>query len=348
MNSENKNLFIIVGLGSIGKRHAEYYANLNGDLIFIDPMDNVFGWAKTNIKKDFKFFKKISEAKSFIVASKLPKLAVISNWGNQHFSTLLDLKKFGISKFFIEKPVANALYQIDNLLDMVKNKEINFVAGFGWRHSGLPDKIKEISTSYLGGIPQSISMAGGAYGVVTNGIHYLDIAISVFDSNPLSVFSDLKNDKINPRSNELDFWQGVSIWSFPDNKKLIISASNQSSVSPLVEIICPKGKIIINEDMSVSTFKRDASEIENDPRVIRLGKAFKQKKLDYMPDYSNVNNILIEPLINNSDSSVINEEREVMATKGIIYSLISSLKGQKINISDKVEDKYYNREWMIS
>ena len=38
----------------------------------------------------------------------------------------------------------------------------------------------------------------------------------------------------------------------------------------------------------------------------------------------------------------------MIATKSIIYSLISSSLEQKLNINDDVDEKYYNMEWMIS
>ena len=37
MQSENKYQFVVLGLGSIGKRHAEFLSSYNGDLICIDP-----------------------------------------------------------------------------------------------------------------------------------------------------------------------------------------------------------------------------------------------------------------------------------------------------------------------
>ena len=100
--------------------------------------------------------------------------------------------------------------------------------------------------------------------------------------------------------------------------------------------------------MAVSVFKRNETEIKNDPRIIRLGKVHRVKDLDYSPDYSKVNKILIESLINSSKNNIINEEREVIATKCMIYALISSIEGHKVNISYSVEEKYYNKEWMIS
>ncbi len=349
MENLKKSYFIvIVGLGSIGRRHAEYFSSIKGEMIFIDPSKTVFTWAKETKEDKYKIFKNIEDAKPYIVKNNLPKIAVISNLGHQHYSSVLELYDMGFKNFFIEKPVVNALYQIDKLTSMIIDGKINIVTGFGWRYSGLPEKITNISKLHLGGVPLLINMVGGAFGMVTNGIHYLDLAVSIFNSNPLSVISDLDSQNINPRSNKLDFWEGSSVWNFPDGKKLIINASNQSSVSSIIQVICPKGKIVINEDMSVSTYKRDDIEIAKDPRVTRLGKPVKLNELNFKPDKSKVYDILFLPLFEMDKKMLTSVEREMIATKSIIYSLISSSLEQKLNINDDVDEKYYNMEWMIS
>ena len=158
----------------------------------------------------------------------------------------------------------------------------------------------------------------------------------------------MKNNKINPRSKDLDFWQGVSSWLFADNKNLTISSSNQSSVAFTIQIICPTGKIVINEDMSVSVYKRNELEIKNDPRIIRLGIPERHKNLDYIPNYSTVSEKLISPLLDIEDSNIISGEREIAATKCILYALISSKLNKKILINENVSEKLYKKEWMIS
>jgi len=189
--SVKKQFFIaIVGLGSIGKRHADYFSTVAKEMIFIDPSEQVAIWAREERKNKFRIFKNIKDAKAFIDRVKLPKMAVISNLGHQHYSSMIELYKIGFKNFFIEKPVVNALYQINQLSKMGIDKKVKIVAGFGWRYSQLPEKIIDISQSYLGGLPILIDMTGGAFGVVTNGIHFIDLAVSIFNTNPISVISD--------------------------------------------------------------------------------------------------------------------------------------------------------------
>ena len=99
---------------------------------------------------------------------------------------------------------------------------------------------------------------------------------------------------------------------------------------------------------SVSVYKRDAAEIKNDPRVIRLGNAFKQKSLGFTPDYSSAIDNLTSPLLDFDDDAIVDANRETIATKAIIYALISSKLGRHLNMDEKIDHCYYEKEWMIS
>ncbi len=345
--SQNKpHLLIIVGLGSIGKRHAKYFQSSNATMLFIDPSDEVKIWKEKHFKKDFKLYKSISSAKNFIKKFDLPKFGIISNWGTQHYNSVVSLHNLGVKNFLIEKPIANSIYKIDELLKLATKNNINYICGFGWRYSGLFEKINKIAKNKLGGSPSLLNYNGGAFGIVTNGIHYLDLAISLYDSYPKKITSSLKSARINPRSDQLEFYDGTAIFDFKGNKKLILNASNDSSVSPAAEIICPTGKIKINEDMSLTVYKRDDKEIKNDPRVIRLGKAHKIKNTKYNPDYQSGFKFIAQQLFNNLPTD--NPERELIATKCIIYSLIASDLNRSILTQKSLPQKYYKKNWMIS
>ena len=93
-------LYCIVGLGSIGKNHAVYFSNLQGELIFIDPDEETYSWANKNIKKDFKYYKAINLIGDDFNLNDFFSVAIISNWGNQHYSSLIELKNLGVKNFF--------------------------------------------------------------------------------------------------------------------------------------------------------------------------------------------------------------------------------------------------------
>ena len=346
MNQTEPHLLIIVGLGSIGKRHAEYFFSTNTTMLFIDPSDKVETWKDEHFKKNCKLYKSINSAKNFIKKINLPKFGIISNWGTQHYDSVISLEKLGVKNFLIEKPIANSVYKIDELLKLSLKKNVNYICGFGWRYSGLHEKINDIAVNKLGGKPSILNYSGGAFGIVTNGIHYLDLAISLFDSYPRKVISSLKSSNINPRNDKLDFYDGTAVFEFKNNRRLILNASNESSVSPTADVICPLGKIKINEDMSITVYKRNEKEIAQDPRVIRLGKAYKLKNIKYKPNYQNGFKLLAMQLFSKIPNH--NPERELIATKFIIYSLTASLLSKSISIDSSVPKKYYKKNWMIS
>lgn len=352
MSQNEPHLLIIVGLGSIGKKHAEYFHSSNAVMLFIDPSDEVKNWKEKTFKNNCKLFRSINSAESFIKKSDLPKFGIISNWGTQHYDSVLSLFSLGVRKFFIEKPIANSIYKIDQLHHLSIKNKINYICGFTWRYTGLFEKINEIAKNELGGSPVIINYTGGAFGIVTNGIHYLDLTISLFGSYPKKITSCLKSARINPRSDDLEYYDGTAVFEFEKNRRLILNASNDSSVSPTAEIICPNGKIRINDincqghDQSFTVYKRDEKEIKNDPRIIRLGKAHKIDNLKFTPNYQNGFKLLAQQLFSGLQSN--NSDRELIATKCIIYSLIASKLNKSIQLDSSLPQKYYEKNWMIS
>ena len=102
MSQNEPHLLIIVGLGSIGKKHAEYFHSSNAVMLFIDPSDGVKNWKEKTFKNNCQLFRSINSAESFIKKSDLPKYGIISNWGTQHYDSVLSLLRLGVKKFFIE------------------------------------------------------------------------------------------------------------------------------------------------------------------------------------------------------------------------------------------------------
>ena len=50
-----------------------------------------------------------------------------------------------------------------------------------------------------------MNVNGGANCIVTNGIHFLDLACSVFEKEPTNVFAKVESKNINPRGKHLGF-----------------------------------------------------------------------------------------------------------------------------------------------
>lgn len=345
MQNAEPHQFIILGLGSIGKRHAEFLSSYNGELICIDPNPEAREWVIDNIQSPTSVFESLQEAQANITSSSLKKIGVISNWGTLHFQSILDLKALNIKNFYVEKPIANSLRALDTLEEM--SDQLQLIGGFQNRYTNISENIQQISQDELGGLPTMMTVSGGAAGMVTNGVHFLDLSISIFGSNPTAVVSNLSSSNINPRSKELDFWEGSASWEFSENRYLAINFTNLSSVRQTAEIFCPKGKIRINENMSMDIFQRNESEILTDNRMIRLGTATRKDSDPIAPLGDQLFNRIFSPLLQ-GDGSHHNNSRELSATKAMIFALIASKKEKKVFLSEQQEKNWYEYEWQIS
>lgn len=348
MAKNTKNyLFAIAGLGSIGKAHARNVSSLASELVLVDPSDDARAWAENYFEGKAEIYESLDAASEFIARSKSHKIGIVSTWGTLHRDTIQILFEMGFKNYFVEKPLSNSLESLDEIKELVIKHQLRLVVGFQSRYAGISEYIKEVANQELGGPPSLMAMSGGAFGMVTNGIHYLDLAVSIFNDHPKSAFSDLNSSKINPRSGDLDFWEGSSTWRFSQNRSVTISATNLSSVRQVVEIYCPLGKLRLNEDMTLGVYKRDPKEVEQDNRIIRLGKAIEDESLGFSPDYKDYHLKMLSPLMDDRVQPP-DVEREIIATKAVICALISSKLQRKVSINDQPDDDLYSFPWKIS
>ena len=342
-----KNFGLLIGAGSVGKKHAKNMVNIFDHLTIVDNNKSALEWCSENLTSNISVFESLDLALNSIEKSE-DTLCTISNWGIDHDTSFFQSFEAGIKKFYIEKPFANSLTKIKKIKDIVKKNNLNVASGFHHRHSNLLKKIDYISNTYLGGPPSLINVYGGANCIVTNGIHFLDLACSIFNSYPISVFSNLNEDKINPRSKRLGFWDGIATWSFLERKFINIAFTNFSSVRLLCDIICPKGKINISIDGVMNFYVRDDEEIKNDPRIIRTGDVFKSEIInDWEPSQFIENTKEIIKSVA-SDKIEYDIHRETVATECLIGALISNEKNCLIELPYNCNDYLTEKEWPIS
>ena len=100
---------LIVGFGSIGKRHLRLARKLC-HLLRLQYSDT--NWALIPLKVLIKFFSNIEEALDFS-----PKLAVIANPATFHISIAMRLAEMGVH-LFIEKPISTTSEGVNDLIEI--------------------------------------------------------------------------------------------------------------------------------------------------------------------------------------------------------------------------------------
>lgn len=123
------------------------------------------------------------------------------------------------------------------------------------------------------GDPVSLVVTGGAACLVTNGIHWLDLAGELFGSAPRSVVGTVQGQPINPRSPDLEIYGGTAIWEFGDGREAAMALSNQSSLALEARVYLRDGVAELDGDLNVRLRRRDPEAVTRFPAITRTGSA---------------------------------------------------------------------------
>jgi predicted dehydrogenase len=127
---------LIVGFGSIGKRHLEnILANYNDVKVIVCTK-------RTDLKGLERFGVTIVNSLSEALLYK-PDIGFITNESSYHVNTAITLAKNGID-LFIEKPLSNSIHDVNHLRSIIKNKKLITQIGCNMRFHPCIIKIREI------------------------------------------------------------------------------------------------------------------------------------------------------------------------------------------------------------
>lgn len=120
--------FLVVGLGSIGRRHIH-------NLKAINPGFRVAVWRKKHPGEDLgdvsplidQVVTSLDEALAFH-----PDAALVTNPAHLHVETGLELAQKGVH-LFIEKPLSNTMEGVDSLLDLCRSSGVVLMVGYNFR-----------------------------------------------------------------------------------------------------------------------------------------------------------------------------------------------------------------------
>lgn len=321
---------LLIGYGSVGRKHLE---NLEKNGFKVDICE-------TNKKKQ-----KELKKKNYIVYGDLPKfkklyyqVATIASWGPDHYKHFLYCANILKVKYIVlEKPMCASELQIKKILDIVKRKNIKFVVHHRRKFNNIQDSISKIFFRFKDK-PIFAQVHGGSTCSITTGIHFLSLVCEIFKEIPKSVFSDIKDDKINPRHKNLGYWSGTSIFYFSKKKYLSISNTNRS---PIKNTLILYGKKL---------------RVDLEGNKIFFGKI--GKKLKKVTNHQLVERNFLNNKINNNhyklmlnrlrNISVKEMEFNAQVMKAILRSLISSKYKKNISMSLKLGKILERKKWPVS
>lgn len=341
-----KNDFILVGLGSIGLSHLKVICDRKFNSLFVYDTDPRKEQQLLENAPDAKFIHSL-EAIEMLDSS---VVVVVANWGPDHYQIISDLKSKGAKNFIVEKPIVSKLSDVESLRLLTELNEINLICNFSLGFSPLIVQLNKVIAELELGSLCNISVNGGAKCLATNGIHYLALANLLFESEPISVSSNSKNDGINPRNKDLVFLGGFSNWTYSNDRNLTISFSNNSHNQLQVNLEFEYGRVLIEGDQAFpfSIAKQDRKKIDKPSRTLypRLNQkeTFSISNGDELAGIRNLYEFFLSQPSTDSKFSGLSE------SEGIIAMMIASEEKKNIDLplNDYHRDYYGEIDWKIS
>jgi predicted dehydrogenase len=341
---------LLVGCGSIGKKHLQELLPVFEAVTVLDINEDALAWAKAEGAERVSVTKAFSDL-STEIAEEPFDIAVIANWGPDHVRTIRELLAFGQRNFVAEKPLADSIADVRAI-----GNEVRSVGGKLWinltrRFSGLQAGIEKLSVEHNLGKLQSINVIGGARCFATNGIHYLDFANFMFGERPETVMADLATQNINPRHESLAFYEGTAVYKYSDSRRFTISLNNSSSINEYAQLLWAdaEGGLFPNGDFVLKL--RDAKEIKAYPSITRTGNPVQEVFRGNL--WKNENGLtgmaaLYQTVIAGDDLAQGSAPDPAFTAEDLLAALISSEKGMRLQIPVTVSEADAARHWNIS
>ena len=337
---------LLIGAGSMGKRHAKVLAQKYPKVIVVDRDPALEAWVMQELRQQDMFVPDVESALSKVGANCGQVTAIIATLGPDHVATFNRLVDAGVKRILCEKPLSNSLANARQMVDRSVRDNVRFTVGLQRRRSGLVPQLLEAAEKHLGGLPVAIVGHGGAHCLMTTGMHWIDLAIDIFGEAPTSVTALAEPDMINPRGKDLEMWAGVAGWSFSRGRYLSLTYSNLSSVEGTLHMYGPTGRLDVAPSGDWQMYRRDAEQIKNDPRITRVGEA------SFQPDFVVANPtvhptlVALDELDSDCELSYTSQDA-LVSLDAAIGALISARTNKAVSFPITVSD-LVAKEWAVS
>ena len=262
---------LLLGYGSIGRHHARLLSGMVSKLVIVDISDS----ARARAGQDHPGAR-VVDSLAALDGSGLQwasALGVIATLGPSHAELFHALADRGVRRFLCEKPLANSVAGARAMVQRAETENLAIGVHHYIRWARLTSALQRFAAEYRLGNPLRMIVEGGAACLVTNGIHWIDFAMELFGSQPRRVTSTAHAEPINPRSRELQFYEGTAVWSFDGNREAVVTFNNRSSLGLTARVLFRDAVAQMDPNLNVSIVRRDPTAVERFPEVTRTGPA---------------------------------------------------------------------------
>jgi predicted dehydrogenase len=260
---------LLVGYGSVGAHHGRVLAGRYGSLAIVDTGADAQVRAR-EAHPDATVVGSLDElgAQGWDMAA---SRATIATWGPSHAPLLDDLLGRGVRHLLVEKPMASSVAAAQGMVDRAAAAGARLGVHLQRRVSGVIPGVHALADRHQLGTLVAVTVDGGARCLVTNGMHWLDLVCGLFGALPTEVTSTARGQAINPRSPDLQFYEGTAVWQFPDDRALTMAFTNRSSADERLRLWYRDAVIDLTPAGAARVAKRPAEQVERFPAVTRTG-----------------------------------------------------------------------------
>lgn len=339
---------VLVGYGSIGRLHAGLLSRRYGSTAIVDVSEGARQRAQADYPEAVvvESLEQLSERAWGWEES----LAVIATWGPTHLAVFERAASLGVRHVLCEKPLASSLTAGAAMVRAARQAGVVLGSHHKISHSGFVSGLRDLAAELGIGDPEAMLVYGGAVGMVTNGLHYIDLAMELFGSGPSSVASTVLGDPLNPRSPDLMLYGGTAVWSFGGGRELTAVFSNRSSVAESTVITYRDAVVNVARNLDVEVRVRDRAEIERFPSVTRVGAASAAVHQGALPGM-NTREDRIESLyqeIESGEVRVCPPESALEALGACLGALTAGATSSAVALPMDPEGDMAKREWPVS
>jgi predicted dehydrogenase len=339
---------LLVGCGSIGRRHARALAKSCDSLAIVESKAASRDEASAEHPTA-----RVVERLEELDAAAFPwdrTVAVIATWGPSHAEYFHALADRGVRHILCEKPMASSAADAAAMVERAERDGIALGVHHYMRYVGLVPALRRLAEEHGLGEPVSVVVEGGAACLLTNGLHWVDFATELFGEAPNGVVSTACGEGINPRSPDLMIYGGTAVWSFGDRREAVITFSNRSSIALGARVYFRDAVADIDGDFGVRLARRDPAAVERFPAVTRTGPAAELLFEGVPPDvlhYLDGMQAAVED-VRRGGSLRCDGRMGATAVAACIGALMSSAQGTRVALPLDVTGGWIDRQWPIS
>jgi len=339
---------VLIGYGSIGAYHARILNELYERVAVVDKNPTARDACKAT-------YPNVTTVSDLTELAKIDwpwhqTLGVIATWGISHSTIFHQLIGLGVRKILCEKPLAHSMKAGAEMVKAAKEHNVAFANHIQRQYSGFVESLQKKAAKLEMGLPCAMVVQGGASGLVTNGIHYLALANSLFGKAPDWVSSTAEGLPINPRSPNLMFFGGTATWSYGQGRELTMTMTNLSSISLDNSIYYRDAKVRLLRNLEIEIGMRDPEQLKQYPVITRLGGASVEVATGSLPGVINgeeCTKLMIQE-IEAGEIRIYPPESALDTLSACIGALSSGKTGERIALPMDPNSELGCTEWPIS